>query len=51
MVKIKWSIGFEWVVTGMAVLGVLGLLYLGSDSPKSMQIAAPSSEDQGGSSR
>ncbi|MEY4685050.1 MAG: hypothetical protein RLZ25_1509 [Pseudomonadota bacterium] len=30
--KSKWAIGFEWVVTAAAVITVIILVFLGSDS-------------------
>lgn len=31
--KFNWNIGFEWVVTGAAVLGVIALLASGAQAP------------------
>lgn len=30
----NWNIGFEWIVTGAAVIGVIALLIVGEDQKK-----------------
>ncbi|MEN9680544.1 MAG: hypothetical protein RLZZ627_437 [Pseudomonadota bacterium] len=43
----NWNIGFEWLVTGAAVIGVIVLLVTGGDAGNSLasqtELQAPSS--------